>query len=289
MKLLLLGARGYMGQKFIKAFGDEHEVETLTHDKVNVQNLLNLFTGASVSGEPFDALINCAGCVGRPNVDAVEKNKEEAVEANVLLPHTLVEFANIVKSVTILHISTGCCYESDEGQQFTEEDEPNLDWASSDHCNFYAGTKSLSEKVIRRFPAHYICRLRMPFDNENCDRNYLSKLMKYDKLLSRKNSLSHTGDFVKACIQLIAKKAAFGTYNIVNSGALDAREVVELIKKYGDTDKQFKFFDDEAQFYAETGCKTRSNCSLSNEKLLEAGVEMRSLEEAIKDSLENWA
>ena len=45
MKLLLLGATGYMGQKFIKAFGNEHEVETLTHDKVNVQKFIKFIYG----------------------------------------------------------------------------------------------------------------------------------------------------------------------------------------------------------------------------------------------------
>jgi len=287
MKLLLLGSNGYMGQKFMSYLQDDHTIETLDHEKVSVQNLLNLFTGAAANGAPFDAIINSAGYVGRPTVDAVEKNKEEAVQANVLLPHTLVEFANIVKAVTILHISTGCCYESAEGQVFTEEDEPNLDWASGE-CSFYAGTKSLSEKVIRRFPPHYICRLRMPFDNEDGDRNYLSKLIKYDKLLSIKNSLSHTGDFVKACAQLIEKKSAFGTYNIVNSDYVDAIEVCKLIKEYKITDKEFNFFEDEKEFYAATGAVKRSNCCLSNEKLSEAGINMRPVQDAIRDSLENW-
>ena len=71
MKLLLLGSNGYMGQKFMSYLQDDHTIETLGHEKVSVQNLLNLFTAAAANGAPFDAIINSAGYVGRPTVDAV--------------------------------------------------------------------------------------------------------------------------------------------------------------------------------------------------------------------------
>ena len=182
-----------------------------------------------------------------------------------------------------------CCYESPNNEEFTEEDAPNLDWSSSWGCNFYAGTKSMAEKMIARSPEHYICRLRMPFDEEDGDRNYLSKIMKYDVLLSRENSLTHRDDFVKACLGLCEKGADFGIYNLVNTGSVNARKVCELIKKHiPSKGREFKFFDSDEEFYAETGCVKRSNCILSNQKLLDAGVEMRSVEEAITDSLQNW-
>ena len=39
MKLLLLGSNGYMGQKFMSYLQDDHTIETLSHEKVSVQNL----------------------------------------------------------------------------------------------------------------------------------------------------------------------------------------------------------------------------------------------------------
>jgi dTDP-4-dehydrorhamnose reductase len=284
MKILLLGSTGYAGSKFKEALqSKEWMFDTMPYAEVSVQSLLNKFMGTQ-----FDAIINCAGYVGRPNVDAVENNREEAVQGNVLLPNILVEFGNIIKAVKILHISTGCCYESKDGEIFTEEDKPNLDWDSNTNCSFYAGTKSLGEKVIARFPQHYICRLRMPFDEKDSDRNYLSKLMSYDTLLSKSNSLSHLGDFVDACLQLLEKKCAFGIYNIVNTGPVTAKEVCSMLNEYDNFKKDFKFFDDEEDFYSRTGCNKRSNCILSNEKLLDAGVKMRLTTEAIKYSLDNW-
>ena len=281
MSTLILGSTGYIGKRFVENLEDN---ETLSHENISVQSLLNRFTSTQ-----FDTIINCAGYVGRPSVDAVEEHKEEAVYGNIVIPSILVEFANIVKNIKILHVSTGCSYESVNDEVFTEEAPPNLDWVSSKDCNFYAGTKSMSEKIVARCPEHYICRLRMPFDEEASERNYLSKMMKYDKLLSRENSLSHRGDFVKASLQLLEKTAPFGIYNVVNSGAINAKHVCRLIQKHlPDASGQFEFFDNEDQFYKETGCFKRSNCILSNQKLLDAGIEMRTTEEAIIDSLKNW-
>jgi len=278
--MLLLGSTGYIGSKFGEKLGTFHG---LPHGEVNVQSLLNLWTGTQ-----FKTIINCAGYVGRPNVDAVEKNKEDAVYGNIVLPSVLVEFANIVKDVTILHVSTGCVY-TDNGQHlhYTEEDPPNLDWNSVDPCSFYGGTKSMAEKIIARFPQHYICRLRMPFDEEGGERNYLSKLMKYNILLSRPNSITHRGDFIKACLAMLKKKVEFGIYNVVNTGAITAKQTCRLINKYF-SPKEFDFFKNEEEFYTNTGCGPRSNCILSNQKLLDAGIKMRKAKTAIEHSLKNW-
>jgi len=279
--MLLLGSSGYIGSKFAEKLETFH---SLPHEEVNVQNLLNLWTGTQ-----FQTIINCAGYVGRPSVDAVEKNKEDAVYGNIVLPSVLVEFTNIVKDVTILHVSTGCCY-TDNGQHihYTEEDPPNLDWNSVDPCSFYGGTKSMAEKIIARSPQHYICRLRMPFDEERGERNYLSKLMQYDTLLSCPNSITHRGDFVKACLAMLKKEVEFGIYNVVNTGAITAEQTCRLINKYITPPKKFNFFKDEEGFYANTGCGPRSNCILSNQKLVDAGIKMRKVKTAIEHSLKNW-
>ena len=67
-----------------------------------------------------------------------------------------------------------------------------------------------------------------------------------------------------------------------------AKEVCSMLNEYDNFKKDFKFFDDEEDFYSRTGCNKRSNCILSNEKLLDAGVKMRLTTEAIKYSLDNW-
>ena len=280
MKVLLLGSTGYIGKIFAQKLKN---FVTIPYKNVGIRSLLK-----SWSETQFDTIINCAGFVGRPNVDAVERNKESAITGNVLLPSILGEFLSITKDVRLMHVSTGCCYESSENQAFTENDKPNLDWSSSKSCSFYSGSKSLAEKVLQKQKNVYISRLRMPFDEKDCDRNYISKLINYDKLLSIPNSLSHTDDFTDSCLSLLKKSAPFGTYNVVNTGYIDAEEICSMIKRYTNIKKEFKFYEDLEEFYFDTRSFPRSNCQLSNQKLIDAGVEIRNVRDAVRDSLMNW-
>ena len=282
MSTLLIGSTGYIGKIFADKLDD---YETLSYKDVSVQSLLNKFTSMQ-----FDNIINCAGFVGRPSVDAVEHHKEEAVYGNIILPSILVEFGNIIKNVKILHVSTGCCFDSTK--PLDESVDPNLDWNSKSKCNFYAGTKSMSEKVVARFPQHYICRLRMPFDNEDGDRNLISKLLKYENILSVKNSLTHRGEFVDACLHLLENESEYGVYNIVNSGAITSQKILELVAKYIphiiENTLHREFYTDIDEFYKKVNCGPRSNCILSNKKLVDTGFKIRDVEDAIVDSLTNW-
>ena len=48
----------------------------------------------------------------------------------------------------------------------------------------------------------YVCRLRIPFNNISNPKNYITKLINYDKLLDATNSLTNIDDFLNACFYL---------------------------------------------------------------------------------------
>jgi len=64
---------------------------------------------------------------------------------------------------------------------------------------FYSGTKALGEEAIAGIGQSYIWRLRIPFDEFDNARNYLSKVHVTRKSINV-NSISHRADFVKACL-----------------------------------------------------------------------------------------
>ena len=45
------------------------------------------------------------------------------------------------------------------------------------NCSFYSGTKALAESNISNYSKHYIWRLRIPFEENNNSRNYISKML----------------------------------------------------------------------------------------------------------------
>ena len=113
-------------------------------------------------------------------------------------------------------------------------------------------------------------------------------MMRYDRLLDARNSLSQLADFVSACVACRTKEVDFGIYNLTNPGAVTTREVVDLISKHQLVNKQFSFFETEAEFMQIAAKTPRSNCVLDSTKATNAGLGMRSVQEALETAMKNW-
>jgi dTDP-4-dehydrorhamnose reductase len=283
--ILLFGSTGYIGSEFKKQLNDRNidficcpSAKTMTMEKLKkFYSDLNL--------KKITCVINAAGYVGKPNVDKCEFEKEDTIHGNILFPQMITDMCSIY-DIPILHISTGCIY--DGSMNFTEKDEPNLRF-NLNNCSFYSGTKVVAEKVVSSFEKHWICRIRIPFENVNNPRNYISKLLNYDCLIDVENSMSNKCEFVSICIDIINNKIEYGIYNITNTGSITTKEVCEYIQKYKLTNKTFKFFKNENEFY-DSGIVTakRSNCTLDNSKLLNTGITISNIHESIEKSIANW-
>ena len=285
--ILLLGATGYMGEAFARELARrDGRLTTLSRAQVDYTHfdVLRRYLREEMARVNF--LINAAGFTGRPNVDQCEVEKDATIRGNLLLPQMLSHLA-AVEDFLWLQISTGCIYEGDNGGRgFTEEDEPNFTFAHG-HCSFYSGVKALAEASLKDDPRCYLCRARMPFDEFDGPRNYLTKLLTYPKIYDHTNSLTHRGDFVLTCLDLFEQQCLPGIYNVTNEGAVTTREVVALIEEILKPDREFEYFANDEEFYqfAQT---PRSNCVLDVGKLAAAGLPPRPVREALRDALEHW-
>ena len=233
-------------------------------------------------------LINAAGYTGKPNVDACELHKSECLMGNAVLPGTIAQ-ACADAGVPWGHVSSGCIYSGarPDGSGFTETDPPNFTFRTN-HCSFYSGTKALGEEVLAGCPDVYIWRLRIPFNEVDNPRNYLTKLLRYATLLEAANSISQLEEFVAATFACWEKRVPFGIYNVTNPGHVTTREVVDLIRKTGVSTKEFKFFTDESEFMRTAAKTPRSNCVMTSAKLAATGITMTEVHEAVERDLRRW-
>lgn len=280
MKIVLLGASGYIGSAFRKEMR-RRGIEFICPGREEYQT----FGGMRlVLGFDCHLVINCAAFVAKPSVDFNEDHKGQTLSANLVLP---VAIANACESegVSLLHVSTGCIYNgTNNSRGFSEADPAQLTFDTS--CGVYVGAKQLAEECLK-YSNTYICRIRLPFDQHDHQRNFLSKIQRYSKVYSNVNSISHRGDFVKACLDLVELGAPFGTYNMTNQGAISARQIVEMIKQTLCPDREFEFWEEE-DFMKNSARTLKSNCVLDISKLLDAGVHMRHVQDAVQESLDNW-
>ena len=288
--IILLGSTGYIGQEFKRQLEEMGEktfcISRHDYDYYDLHTLRQLITKNKA-----DFLINCAGFTGKPNVDAVEDQQDEARRANVSLVRVIAQACKMTNTPWG-HVSSGCIYSGTNGANgFTEDDYPNFTF-DSPPCSFYSGTKAEAEEVIKEEAMDcYIWRLRIPFEEIEGPRNYLTKSLNYHMLLDANNSISHKSDFVKYCLALWGKKADFGIYNVVNTGSITTKEVTNLMNEILGIDKEFVFFESEKDMYALGAARTpRSNCVLDNSKLRKAlsPMKVRTTKTALKQTLEQY-
>src|SRR3989344_7253903 len=224
-----------------------------------------------------DCVINTAGKTGRPNIDWCEDHKMETISSNVTGPLILVE-ACLKKNIYLAHISSGCIYDGAAAKElgFSEEDVPNP-------VSFYSWTKVEAEKLLKPFP-FLIMRIRMPFDSEPHQRNLITKLAGYKKIIDAYNSITSVEDFLNATEILIEKRKT-GVFNIVNDGIIGHREIMELYQKIVDPSITYALIKPEELLEKGLVKAGRSNCRLDNSKLAAEGVKMRDAKEAIKSEL----
>lgn len=285
--IYLLGGSGYVGRAYQRLLARRG----LVYRVVSRAELDYAEPGRleeALRAERVEFLINAAGYTGKPNVDACELHKAECLFGNAVLPGRIAA-ACAEAGVPWGHVSSGCIYTGAraDGGGFTEEDAPNFSFRTN-NCSFYSGTKALGEEVLAGVPEVFVWRLRIPFDHRDGGRNYLSKLMRYERLLEATNSISQLDEFAEATLECWLRRVPFGVYNVTNPGRVTTREVVELIQAAGVGRKAYRFFQDEAEFMALAAKTPRSNCVLSVEKLAATGITLTPVREAISQALAKW-
>jgi UDP-glucose 4,6-dehydratase len=145
----------------------------------------------------------------------------------------------------------------------------------------------MAEDMLAPVKKKWVWRLRIPFESKDGPRNYLTKVIRYDTLLNMRNSLSHKGEFVSACVEMMMKWKPYGIYNMTNPGSVTTEEVVEMLMMKLDTTKVFKYFKNLEEFN-KTIRAPRSNCVLDSDKLAKTGIVMRPVKDALLDTIDKW-
>lgn len=168
-------------------------------------------------------VINAAGYTGR-TVDDCEINKQECYDANVVLPRTIATVCKKL-SVPMLHVSSGCIFTG--AGPFSEQDTPN------NVSPFYPQCKINAEREISQVgPMVWIFRIRMPFNWHNNPRNWLTKLIKYPKILDGLNSVTFLDEFAIRSYHLV-QKAAPGIYHAACSVPIRTAFVARMLLDAG--------------------------------------------------------
>ena len=107
----------------------------------------------------------------------------------------------------------------------------------------------------------------MPISDDLSPRNFLTKIIKYEKVVNVPNSMTTLTDLLPVSL-VMAERKLCGIYNFCNPGAISHNECLDLYKKYIDPDYTYTNFSLEEQ--AQILKAGRSNNTLDHTKLCAA-------------------
>ena len=216
----------------------------------------NWITHKEAVSAPLKArsIINCAAYTGMPNIDDCEKNRHETADGNIVFP---VKLEQLNPTTPIVHITTGCVYSGYIEGGWTEEHEPNFTYNVG---SFYSGSKIIEQKLLEFYMnKSYLLRIRMPFGSEPNEKNLITKMQRFDKLINSKNTISFIDDVVDATIHFAQTLPTPGIYNVCNPGIVSMKEIADCIKL-----KKPWFSEEE---FAKFVAVPRANCNVNVDKL----------------------
>lgn len=258
---LLFGRNGWIGGKLIELLTAQGKTFYLSDTRTQMRETVI----AEIEKYKPTHILNAAGVTGRPNVDWCEDHRQETIQSNVLGVMTIADLCEQHKIHHLLY-ATGCIFEYDAehvigGKGFTEEDKANF------HASFYSHTKAMVEELLREYKYTCTLRVRMPISDDLSPRNFLTKIIKYEKVVNVPNSMTTLTDLLPVSLAM-AERKLFGIYNFCNPGAISHNECLDLYKKYIDPDYTYKNFSLEEQ--AQILKAGRSNNTLDHTKLCAA-------------------
>lgn len=284
--IVLLGGSGYVGTAFATNLQKRGlRVCAPRHADCDISSLAQVQALFEEVRPCF--VINAIGYTGRPNIDATEGQKLRCLMANTTVPATLAEVL-ADRQIPWGHVSSGCIYDGtrSDGTPFTEGDPPNFAFGNP-AASWYSRTKAMAETFLKDSPGCLIWRLRIPFDQYDNERNYISKVMRYERLLEVSNSISHLQEFANVCVETLLRRFPAGIYNVTNPGVIKTSEVAEAVRRHGLCNKEFQYFQNESEFLT-PGRVHRASCLMSSEKLASMGLPLREVHEALEWSLSHW-
>jgi len=188
------------------------------------------------------------------------------------------------RNIHYTYLGTGCIFKFDESHPFEQEENgftetslPNFFGSS------YSVVKGYTDQIMSLYSDSTLnLRIRMPITGEKNERNFITKIVNYDKICSIANSMSVLPELLPFVLKMMDQKIT-GTINLTNPGLISHNEMLEMYKEIVDPLFTWKNFSQDEQ--RKILASDRSNNFLDTTKLEKLFPEVRNIKEATRASL----
>jgi 3,5-epimerase/4-reductase len=151
------------------------------------------------------------------------------------------------KNIHYTYSGTGCIFKFDEthpfGKEengFDEESLPNFFGSS------YSIVKGFTDRLMHLNKNILNLRIRMPITGNKNPRNFITKIVNYEKVCSVPNSMTVLPELLNYVLDMMHNKIT-GTINLTNPGLISHNEILQMYKEIVDPTFTWKNFSQEEQ------------------------------------------
>lgn len=270
---LVYGSRGWIGTKtlqFIEERGDRYICGSSRGDD-------DVSVSAEIDLHQPDQILSLLGRTHGPGFSTIDYLEQKGqtyvnVRDNLYAPFVLARVAE-TKGIHFTYLGTGCIFSSSDGDQsFTEESPPNFFGSE------YSIVKGFTDRMCSLFPDTLNCRIRMPISADNSPRNFITKIVSYEKIHSVPNSMTVLEELLPIMLEM-AFQGETGNVNLTNPGVISHNEVLSLYKEYVDSNVEWKNFDGKELLNVIAAA--RSNNKLDTKRLEAFAPHVRNIHDAV--------
>lgn len=182
------------------------------------------------------------------------------------------------------YLGTGCIFEYDDTHYsvtehgFLESDLPNFFGSG------YSVVKGFTDRLMHMYSDTVLnVRIRMPITADLNPRNFITKILNYEKICSVPNSMTVLPELLPILVDMIGKGYT-GTVNLTNPGTISHNEILTMYREIVDPDFQWKNFSVEEQ--RAILAAGRSNNLLDTTRLETLYPNVRPIREAVRDIIQ---
>lgn len=291
MFILVYGAKGWIGGQFMEilktsdirhvcgtARVDDEEALRNEIERVNPSHVVSFIgrTHGKIGDQVFTT------------IDYLEQKGKlvENVRDNLFSPLLLAEICT-KQQIHYTYLGTGCIFNYDDEHPygveingFEEESVPNFFGSS------YSVVKGFTDRLMHLYSDTVLnLRIRMPITGEKNPRNFITKIVQYEKICSIPNSMTVLPEMLPFILKMM-KQNVTGTVNLTNPGLIEHNEILQMYQEIVDPDFQWKNFSLEEQRLILAS--DRSNNFLETERLEFLFPYVRNIKDAVRECLVDY-
>ena len=281
MKWLVYGSRGWIGGMVCAYLAQLGEIVVQAAARADKESDVESEI-QNVSPDRILCLIGRTHGPGYSTIDYLEQKGKlvENVRDNLFSPVVLAILGKKY-NIHVTYLGTGCIFtDTPTETKFTEDSLPNFFGSG------YSTVKGFTDRLMHFFSDSTLnLRIRMPIVGYTHPRNFITKIVTYEKVCSIANSMTVMEDMIPILIRL-ATNGTTGTVNLTNPGTITHNQILELYRTHVDPSFTWKNFTLEEQ--SKILLSERSNNELDASRLRQLCPDVPTIHDSVERVLKHW-